>query len=100
MSTQVVVIADFTGELVAATHTFEVTDPSEFKTVVVDDFNDFDKIAVQRQNFGASGWTDYTDQGENVVMDIKNNSVTPLKPGVYGLTGTITAPVTIFTESI
>lgn len=93
------IVSDFSGTLVPATHQFEITDPSAYKTVVVDNLPAGEAIAIVRENFAGDGWQPATNGAKQEVLHSGNNSATPLKPGVYGLSGTVTG-VTIYTEEV
>jgi hypothetical protein len=106
MSTKTTIVANYTGTLTPDTYQFEVTDPSVFKTVVIDGLGaasattiDRTRVQILRENRNADGWEPATNGQGQEVLSANNRTATPLKPGVYGLSGTV-AGVTIYTEEV
>lgn len=82
------------------TNTFEVTDPTAFKTVVVDGFTNTysDVLYLVRRNYADDGWERFTCDGKDVTLDLFNKSRTPVEVGVYGLLGSVAGTLTAYTK--
>ena len=99
MSTKANIAVQLSGVISPDTYNFEVTDPSLFLTVVVDGLTE-GAINVRRRDRAGTGWEPLTDGRGPVQLNRENTSVTPLKPGIYGLEGAVGVPVDIFTEAM
>lgn len=88
---------DKTGEITPALGTFEVTDPTGYKTVVVEGLIADDHLYLVRKNYAGDGWEQFTD-GRPVLINVHNRSRTPLEVGEYGLQGEVSGTLTAYTK--
>ena len=100
MSTKATIASGITGAVSPDTYKFTVVTPANFLAVCVDGMNTTDKLRLLRRDAGGTAWAPYTDGTSAVVISPINTHVIPTKPGEYGLSGSVSGTITIFTEAI
>lgn len=96
--TDTVLFSGQTGEITPSLGTFEVTDPMDFKTLVIEGFADDDHLNMVRRNNADDDWEEFTAGGKQVQLNIGNRSCTPLERGVYGLNGNVDGTIKAYTK--
>jgi len=100
MGTKAAVAEAISGSIAAGAYTFEISDPTTYKTVKIDGLQSGDKFDLVRENFGADGWEPSTDGRGNIQLNTDRRTATPLEIGVYSVVGSSAGDVTIWTEEM
>lgn len=95
------VAANVSGQVDRGDFTFEVTDPTLFKTFKMDGGGPGTELYLLRQNYAGDDYESVTMGGRRVVLDDFNRTVTPAEVGIYTLEGIVGGTVLDFwTEDI
>jgi hypothetical protein len=99
MSTKTTIVANRTTNLAAGDYTFDVTDPTSFKTLKMDGGSE-SLLSLVRQNRGGDGWEPVFSDGRQVHLHRANRTATPSEVGTYSVEGAVAGSITLWTEEI
>lgn len=95
------VAANVSGQVDRGDFTFQITDPTLFKTFKMDGGGPNTALQLMRENYGGDDYEPVTMGGRKVQLNDFNRTVTVAELGVYTLEGSIDGTVSRFwTEDI
>ena len=90
------VAANISGQVDRGDFTFQITDPTLFKTFKMDGGGPGTELYLMRQNYDEDDYEPVTMGGRMVVLDDFHRTVTPAELGIYTLEGIVVGTVSRF----
>lgn len=92
------IVANRTTDLAAGGFTFDITDPTNFKTLKMDRGREC-RVQIVRETYDQEDWEPVLDKnGDEIWLDRKRRTATLTEIGTYSLRGAVAGTPTFWTQ--